>query len=105
MPIYEYRCDSCGASHEALQKMSDLPLTDCPVCGEPQLVKLVSAAAFHLKGGGWYQTDFKTAKQPEAAAPAAETGAAQPDAKAEPKPKADAKPAAKPAASTKTDAA
>ncbi|MCG6886289.1 MAG: zinc ribbon domain-containing protein [Proteobacteria bacterium] len=60
MPIYEYECQVCGHRLEALQKISDAPLTECPACGEPQLKKLVSAAAFRLKGGGWYETDFKT---------------------------------------------
>jgi putative FmdB family regulatory protein len=59
MPIYEYRCQSCGHELEKLQKMSDQPLVDCPECGEPALTKLVSAAGFRLKGGGWYETDFK----------------------------------------------
>ena len=59
MPIYEYRCQSCGHELEKLQKMSDQPLVDCPVCGQPALTKLVSAAGFRLKGGGWYETDFK----------------------------------------------
>ena len=60
MPIYEYQCGSCGHSLEALQKISDGPLLDCPACGSPSLQKLVSAASFRLKGGGWYETDFKT---------------------------------------------
>lgn len=59
MPIYEYVCSACGEHHEALQKMSDAPLTDCPHCGKSELTKKVSAAAFRLKGGGWYETDFK----------------------------------------------
>jgi putative FmdB family regulatory protein len=59
MPIYEYRCERCGHELEALQKISDAPLTDCPACGESALKKLISAAAFRLKGGGWYETDFK----------------------------------------------
>ncbi len=59
MPIYEYRCDSCGTRQEVLQKISDAPLTDCPSCGRPGLQKLVSAAGFHLKGSGWYATDFR----------------------------------------------
>jgi len=59
MPIYEYRCQSCGHELEKLQKMSDQPLVDCPECGQPALTKLVSAAGFRLKGGGWYETDFK----------------------------------------------
>ena len=60
MPIYEYRCDSCGAKIEALQKMSDKPLKVCSACGAASLRKLVSAASFRLKGEGWYETDFKT---------------------------------------------
>ncbi|MEE4295206.1 MAG: zinc ribbon domain-containing protein [Wenzhouxiangella sp.] len=59
MPIYEYRCQSCGHELEKLQKLSDAPLVDCPACGEPSLSKLISAAGFRLKGGGWYETDFK----------------------------------------------
>jgi len=59
MPIYEYECRACGNRHEALQKMSDDALTDCPACGKPELKKLVSAAGFRLKGSGWYETDFK----------------------------------------------
>ena len=59
MPFYEYRCESCGHELEAMQKMSDPALTDCPSCSQPELVKLVSAAGFRLKGGGWYETDFK----------------------------------------------
>lgn len=60
MPIYEYQCDSCEHEFETLQKMSDPLLTDCPACDEQALRKKVSAAAFRLKGGGWYETDFKT---------------------------------------------
>jgi putative FmdB family regulatory protein len=59
MPIYEYRCTECGHELEKLQKLSDPPLTDCPVCGKATLQKRVSAAGFRLKGGGWYETDFK----------------------------------------------
>jgi putative FmdB family regulatory protein len=59
MPFYEYRCDACGHELEAMQKMSDAPLTDCPRCGDAALVRLISAAGFRLKGGGWYETDFK----------------------------------------------
>ncbi len=60
MPIYEYRCKACGHELEAMQKMSDPPLTECPECGEEALSKLVSAAGFRLKGSGWYETDFKS---------------------------------------------
>lgn len=59
MPIYEYRCTSCGHELEALQKFSDAPLADCPACSTESLTKLISAAGFHLKGSGWYATDFK----------------------------------------------
>ena len=60
MPIYEYQCEACGYKFEKLQKISDDPLKVCPSCGASKLSKLVSAAAFRLKGGGWYETDFKT---------------------------------------------
>lgn len=63
MPIYEYRCKACGHQLEKLQKISDDPLTDCPACGQPALNKLISAAGFRLKGGGWYETDFKKDKK------------------------------------------
>jgi len=59
MPIYEYRCGSCGHELEKIQRMSDEPLTDCPECGAEELRRLVSAPGFRLKGGGWYETDFK----------------------------------------------
>ncbi|WP_308363617.1 MULTISPECIES: zinc ribbon domain-containing protein [unclassified Microbulbifer] len=60
MPIYEYQCSACGHQMEALQRMSDAPLTDCPACNGATLRKKISAAGFRLKGGGWYETDFKT---------------------------------------------
>ena len=60
MPIYEYQCQECGNELEALQKISDDPLVDCPACEAPELKKKISASAFRLKGGGWYETDFKT---------------------------------------------
>ena len=59
MPIYEYRCTACEHELEALRKISDPPLSHCPACETDNLVKKVSAAAFRLKGGGWYETDFK----------------------------------------------
>ena len=59
MPIYEYECRECGYRLDALQKMSDPRLRDCPACGQPQLKKLLSAPYFRLKGSGWYETDFK----------------------------------------------
>ena len=60
MPIYEYRCDGCNHELEKLQKLADEPLTLCPQCGESQLRRKISAAGFRLKGGGWYETDFKS---------------------------------------------
>jgi putative FmdB family regulatory protein len=59
MPIYAYRCEACGHELDALQKISDAPLTDCPACGAAALKKQITAAAFRLKGSGWYETDFK----------------------------------------------
>ena len=59
MPIYEYECEACGHSLDALQKLSDAHLKDCPACGRPALRKRVSAPRFRLKGAGWYETDFK----------------------------------------------
>jgi putative FmdB family regulatory protein len=59
MPIYEYRCSSCGAQDDVMQKMSDAPLTLCPACGKETYSKQLSAAGFQLKGNGYYVTDFK----------------------------------------------
>lgn len=59
MPIYAYRCESCGFQKDALQKMSDAPLTACPSCGKDTFRKQVTAAGFQLKGSGWYVTDFR----------------------------------------------
>lgn len=59
MPIYEYRCGSCSHELDALQKISDGPLRKCPECGKLTLRRLISAPSFRLKGGGWYETDFK----------------------------------------------
>ena len=63
MPIYEYVCKKCDHTLDALQKMSDDPLLDCPECGEPALKRLLSAPRFRLKGEGWYETDFKRDNQ------------------------------------------
>src|SRR5688572_17472789 len=60
MPIYEYRCSSCGHQQEFLQKVSDAPLTTCTSCGKPDFSKMLTAAGFQLKGSGWYATDFKS---------------------------------------------
>jgi putative FmdB family regulatory protein len=73
VPIYAYRCESCGFQKDALQKLSDAPLTVCPECGQPTLKKQVTAAGFQLKGSGWYVTDFRDnqAKSKAAEAPVA----------------------------------
>ena len=63
MPIYEYACKKCDHKLDALQKMSDDPLLECPECGEPALKRLLSAPRFRLKGKGWYETDFKKDNQ------------------------------------------
>ena len=63
MPIYEYTCTECDQAHEALQKLSDDPLLDCPACGQSALKKKISAPGFRLSGTGWYETDFKSDKQ------------------------------------------
>jgi len=68
MPIYEYRCNSCGFQKEFLQKVSDKPLTTCPECNKEEFTKLLSAAGFQLKGSGWYATDFKGGSKPAAKA-------------------------------------
>ncbi|GAB2880021.1 FmdB family zinc ribbon protein [Microbulbifer echini] len=71
MPIYEYQCNACGHEMEALQRMSDDPLKDCPACDEAELHKKISAVGFRLKGGGWYETDFKTGSKKNLAGDAA----------------------------------
>ncbi len=85
MPIYAYKCDACGHAKDVLQKISDAPLTDCPVCGAPKFNKQLTAPGFQLKGTGWYVTDFKGGGTAGAAAPAA---AATADAVASPAPAA-----------------
>jgi putative FmdB family regulatory protein len=120
MPFYEYECASCKFYTELMQKLNEAPLKKCPSCGKPTMKKLISAPVFRLKGGGWYETDFKSdqeskrnlaggddapeTKAPESA-PAADTKAA--DSKPESKPaetasssaaKTAAKPSAKPSA-------
>ena len=107
MPIYEYQCTKCEHKLEALRKMSDEPLVDCPECGKPSLIKLVSAASFRLKGGGWYETDFKTGNkkqlaESESAAPKSEASSKSSGDKVESgsnSSKADGKSAAKDSAS------
>jgi putative FmdB family regulatory protein len=65
MPIYEYRCGSCGFEKEYLQKVNDAPVAACPACGSNAYTKLISAAGFQLKGSGWYATDFKNGAKPK----------------------------------------
>ncbi|MEJ2088970.1 MAG: zinc ribbon domain-containing protein [Gammaproteobacteria bacterium] len=83
MPIYEYRCGDCGHEFETIQKISDEPLRTCPACHEDALVKKVSAAAFRLKGGGWYETDFKSGSKRNVAADAESAAGADGGGKSE----------------------
>ncbi len=103
MPIYEYECKNCGHVFDVLQKMSDDPLAECPECGQPDLRKLLSAPNFHLKGGGWYETDFKTdkkrgsAESPDSGSKAADgdkksAGSADKKDESKSKPESDGKP-------------
>ena len=80
MPIYAYKCDSCGHAKDVLQKMSDDPLTKCPSCGAPTFNKQLTAAGFQLKGSGWYATDFKggAASTPAPAVAGAAAGTSTP---------------------------
>ena len=73
MPIYEYVCDGCGHGFEALRKLSDAPLVDCPKCNAPEVRKRLSSSGFRLKGGGWYETDFKTGSKKNLAGDASKT--------------------------------
>jgi putative FmdB family regulatory protein len=76
MPIYAYKCGSCGHAKDVLQKISDAPLTACPACGAQAFSKQVTAAGFQLKGSGWYATDFRGGSG--ASAPAADSAASKP---------------------------
>ncbi|MGV1043602.1 FmdB family zinc ribbon protein [Limnohabitans sp.] len=80
MPIYAYKCESCGHAKDVLQKISDAPLTDCPACGAPKFSKQLSAPGFQLKGSGWYATDFKGGSGVTGAAAASSPAAAEPAA-------------------------
>lgn len=80
MPIYEYKCEDCAHELEAIQKMSDDPLVDCPSCNKPALKKRISAAGFRLKGGGWYETDFKSGKRKNIAGGEGSGGSSSSDA-------------------------
>ncbi len=78
MPIYEYQCRDCGHIFDVLQKLADEPLKFCPDCGKPELKKLLSAPSFHLKGSGWYKTDFRDKPKPGAETKPAGSAAADP---------------------------
>jgi putative FmdB family regulatory protein len=92
MPIYAYKCGSCGHAKDVLQKISDPQLTECPACGQPTFSKQLTAAGFQLKGSGWYATDFKggstsspastAASGSEASSGASETATASADSSA-----------------------
>ncbi|MGF6843941.1 putative FmdB family regulatory protein [Paraburkholderia youngii] len=103
MPIYAYRCGSCGFGKDVLQKMSDPQLTQCPECGKDTFSKQLTAAGFQLKGSGWYVTDFRGGSG-GASTPATSEGKSEPSAAAAPAeqaaPAAPAAPAAAPAAAS-----
>ncbi|MDH3459553.1 MAG: zinc ribbon domain-containing protein [Burkholderiaceae bacterium] len=106
MPIYAYRCTSCGHAKDVLQKVSDPVLTGCPACGAPTFAKQLTAAGFQLKGSGWYATDFKGGPsgskpqnaQPDDAKPAGEAATTPAAGKA-------GKPEASPATGAGTESA
>jgi putative FmdB family regulatory protein len=93
MPFYEYECQACKFYTEVMQKITDAPLIECPSCHKRRLKKLVSAPVFRLKGGGWYETDFKSDKEGKRNLHGADKEEAKAEAKSEAK--ADAKPDAK----------
>jgi putative FmdB family regulatory protein len=84
MPIYAYKCESCGAAKDVLQKISDPALSDCPACGQPTFRKQVTAAGFQLKGSGWYATDFRGGTTPAAATSASPAAPSETPAAAAP---------------------
>ena len=84
MPIYAYKCESCGAAKDVLQKISDPALSDCPACGQPTFRKQITAAGFQLKGSGWYATDFRGGSSPAAASTADATKTSETPAVAAP---------------------
>ena len=86
MPIYEYQCQGCNHELEKLQKISDEPLSVCPQCGEPQLKRKISAAGFRLKGGGWYETDFKSGSKKNLAGDSGSSGGDSKAASSSPSP-------------------
>ena len=87
MPIYEYRCSTCGHQEDFLQKVSDPVLSQCPACGKPTFEKQLSAAGFQLKGSGWYATDFKNKKPAEKKTEAKNEAKTETETKTETKPK------------------
>ncbi len=95
MPIYEYRCGSCGHQEEFIQKVSATPLTQCPKCGKETFSKMLTAAGFQLKGSGWYATDFRGGSKPAAPASGSEAGGSDAKPAAKPESADSAKPAAK----------
>ncbi|MDR3452904.1 MAG: zinc ribbon domain-containing protein [Rhodoferax sp.] len=113
MPIYAYKCESCGYSKDALQKISDAPLTVCPHCGASTFQKQLTAAGFRLKGSGWYATDFRGGASDAPAVPATATDGNKTEANTGSKPsegaattaKSDAAPAKSEAAPAKSDTA
>jgi putative FmdB family regulatory protein len=102
MPIYAYRCESCGFEKDVLQKMSDAPLTQCPQCEKDAFRKQVTAAGFQLKGSGWYVTDFRGGAKGANGSNASTSGAAESksEAKAETKSETKSDGASAPAASS-----
>jgi putative FmdB family regulatory protein len=104
MPIYEYRCESCGHQEEHLQKLSEAPIAECPSCGKPSYKKLLSAAGFQLKGSGWYATDFKTSAKKAADKPAEGKTESKTESKSESKsePKPESKTESKPDSKTES---
>jgi putative FmdB family regulatory protein len=100
MPIYAYKCESCGFAKDVLQKMSDAPLTDCPACAAATFKKQLTAAGFQLKGSGWYATDFKGAGASTAVPPTGPVAATPAAESAKPSESAAAKPDAAPAAAS-----
>jgi len=94
MPIYAYACKECDHTLDALQKIADAALVDCPACGKPSLKRLLSAPRFRLKGKGWYETDFKKDNQRNLASDKDSSSSAS-------KPASDKKKASKPANDTK----
>jgi len=90
MPIYEYRCSSCGFQKEYLQKITDPIMSVCPECGKATFSKMLSAAGFQLKGSGWYATDFRNSGS-KPAAKSEDKGTAKSDGKDSSTGKSDAK--------------